>query len=260
MSERDGDEREPDGVTETDGAAETDGRLAPGEAPPPRTPQKKSRKAFAREIATIVVIALALSFLVKTFVAQPYSIPSQSMENTLLPGDRIIVSKFTPQHSPLHRGDVIVFTRPTSWGPNPAPEPSPVKRAVKDALVFIGVLPGGGEHLVKRLIGLPGDHVKCCTAKGLLSVNGTPIHEPYVKPGNVPSATPFDITVPKGRVWVMGDNRGNSADSRVHGDGRTGSVPMSDISGQVVAIAWPLSRIQSLKSYPQTFAKVPEHP
>lgn len=252
MTSRDAQEG-PDGA---DGPTEGP---APGEAPEPTVAStKKSRGAFLREIATIVVVALVLSFLVKTFVAQPYSIPSASMENTLLPGDRIIVSKFTPQHSPLHRGDVIVFTRPKSWGPNPAPKPGAVHKAIKDSLVFIGVLPGGGEHLVKRLIGLPGDHVKCCTTKGLLTVNGQPIHEPYIKPGDKPSKLTFNVTVPKGKVWVMGDNRGNSADSRVHGNGRTGSVPMEDISGQVVAIAWPLDRIQSLKSYPQTFAEVPD--
>ncbi len=253
MSEQDGDRRA------AESGERTDGQLAPGEAPARKPPAPaKSRRSFIREIAIIVVVALGLSFLVKTFVAQPYSIPSRSMENTLLPGDRIIVSKFTPQHSPLHRGDVIVFTRPKSWGPDPSPKPGALRRGINDALVFIGVLPGGGEHLVKRLIGLPGDHVKCCTADGSVTVNGAPIHEPYIKPGNVPSSMPFDITVPKGKVWVMGDNRGDSADSRVHGNGRTGSVPMGDISGQVVAIAWPISRIGSLKSYPQTFAKVPD--
>jgi len=237
---------------------------APGEAPARKTEAgKTSRRAFYREIATIVVIALALSFLVKTFLAQPYSIPSQSMENTLQPGDRIIVSKFTPQHSPLHRGDVIVFKRPTTWGPDPAPKPGPVHQAVSDGLVFLGVLPGGGEHLVKRLIGLPGDHITCCTRKGLLKVNGVPIHEKaYIKPGSEPSLQRFSITVPAGKVWVMGDNRGDSADSRVHGTGstlgETGSVPMSDISGEVVAIAWPLSRIGSVPSHSKVFAKVPD--
>ncbi|TWP35565.1 signal peptidase I [Leekyejoonella antrihumi] len=260
MAPQEEDTQVSNGSTDDTGPSDPPG---PGEAPAHKVAARKtSRRAFYREIATIVVIALALSFLVKTFLAQPYSIPSQSMENTLLPGDRIIVSKFTPQHSPLHRGDVIVFKRPTSWGPDPLPKPSALRQSISDALVFVGVLPGGGEHLVKRLIGLPGDRVKCCTKQGLLTVNGVAIHEPYIKPGNAPSIQTFDITVPAGRVWVMGDNRGDSADSRVHGKGATwgatGSVPMSDISGEVVAIAWPLSRIGSVNSYPKVFAKVPE--
>lgn len=238
-----------------------DDGLAPGAIPDDSEPSKgKSRWAFARELAVIVVIALVLSFLVKTFLAQPFYIPSASMESTLDIGDRIIVSKFTPQHSPLHRGDVIVFEDPKSWGSTPH-HPSLMKRVVKDSLVFVGVLPGGGDHVVKRIIGMPGDHIKCCTKSGKLTVNDVPITEPYINKGSVPSTMPFDITVPKDKVWVMGDNRNDSADSRLHdgnSGGTLGSVPMSDITGQVVAIAWPISRIHSLKDYSNVFAKVPD--
>lgn len=251
--------------TPADAAGQTEDQqpLAPGAIPEDDEPPApaKSRGAFARELVVIVVIALGLSFLVKTFLVQPYYIPSQSMESTLDVGDRIIVSKFTPQHSPLHRGDVIVFEDPKTWedGSTTAQQPF-VKRALKDGLVFLGVLPGGGDHVVKRIIGMPGDHVKCCTKSGKLTVNGVAITEPYIKSGNVPSEQTFDITVPKGKVWVMGDNRGDSADSRFHdgnSGGKLGSVPMDDISGQVVAIAWPINRIQSLKGYSNVFAKVP---
>lgn len=242
------------------GAAADDGALPPGAIPADtQLPRGKSRWAFMRELVVIVAIALVLSFLVKTFLAQPFFIPSQSMESTLDVGDRIIVSKFTPQHSPLHRGDIIVFSDPKTWGSIPEHR-SLFQRVVNDSLVFIGVLPGGGDHVVKRIIGMPGDHVKCCTKSGKLTVNGVEITEPYIDAGSVPSTMPFDITVPAHEVWVMGDNRNDSADSRFHdanSNGKLGSVPMSDITGQVVAIAWPISRIQAMKDYSYVFAKVP---
>ncbi|WP_446664049.1 signal peptidase I [Flexivirga sp. B27] len=242
-------------------SADADGALPPGAIPEDtELPKSKSRWAFARELTVIVVIALVLSFLVKTFLAQPFYIPSESMEATLDVGDRIIVSKFTPQHSPLHRGDVIVFEDPKSWGSQPS-HPSLLKRVVKDSLVFVGVLPGGGDHVVKRIIGMPGDKVVCCTKSGKLTVNGVAITEPYINRGSVPSTVPFSITVPKDKVWVMGDNRNDSADSRLHdgnSGGKLGSVPMSKITGQVVAIAWPIDRVGSLKDYSGVFDKVPD--
>ena len=231
---------------------------APGAVPTEQDPPKKRRKGGAlREAVVVAVIALALSFLVKTFVAQPFYIPSQSMENTLDVGDRIVVSKFTPQHSPLHRGDVIVFSQPASWGPPPPESSNAIKRWAKDALTFVGILPGGSQHLVKRLIGMPGDQVACSGQK--LQVNGVTLAEPYIKPGAKPCQTDFSITVPAGKVWVMGDNRDESYDSRGHDDGtgQTGSVPESDITGQVVAVAWPISRFSSVDAHPATFAKVP---
>lgn len=244
--------------------APPDEQLPPGAAPPVQTGRKeKSRGSFLRELVLIVVIALALSFLVKTFLVQPFSIPSESMENTLDVGDRILVSKLTPQHSPLHRGDVIVFEAPPSWGEMGA-ESTGLKAVVKNGLEWVGILPAGGHHVVKRLIGLPGDHVvcdaTCADSGGPLKINGVAINESsYLKPGNAPSGQKFDITVPANSVWVMGDNRGDSWDSRGHdnGTGKTGSVPMSDITGEVVAIAWPINRIQSVSSHPEVFAKVP---
>lgn len=244
--------------------APPDEQLPPGAAPPVQTGRgQKSRGSFLRELVLIVVIALALSFLVKTFLVQPFSIPSESMENTLDVGDRILVSKLTPQHSALHRGDVIVFEAPPSWG-EVGPESTGVKAVLKDGLEWVGILPAGGHHVVKRLIGLPGDHVvcddTCANSGGPLKINGVAINESsYIRPGNAPSGQKFDITVPANSVWVMGDNRGDSWDSRGHDDGtgKTGSVPMSDITGQVVGIAWPVNRIQSVDSHPEVFAKVP---
>lgn len=255
--------QDSDGATSgsAGGRSGDDGALPPGAIPEDtELPKSKSRWAFTRELVVIVVIALVLSFLVKTFLAQPFYIPSASMESTLDIGDRIIVSKFTPQHSPLHRGDVIVFEDPKTWG-SQSHSSSLTQRVVKDSLVFVGILPGGGDHVVKRIIGMPGDHVVCCTKSGKLTVNGVAITEPYINKGSVPSTMPFSITVPKDKVWVMGDNRNDSADSRLHdgtSGGKLGSVPMSDITGQVVAIAWPISRIHSLKDYSNVFAKVPD--
>lgn len=231
---------------------------APGEAPAREPARRRRRRGGAlQEFVVIAAIALLISFLVKTFLAQPFFIPSESMENTLDVGDRIVVSKFTPQHSALHRGDVIVFTQPTTWGP-PAPEnSSALVRGLKDTLTFVGVLPGGGQHVVKRLIGLPGDKVACVNDK--LQVNGTTLQESaYLMPGSHPCGTPFTITVPQGKVWVMGDNRDNSFDSRGHDDGTgtKGSVPEKDITGQVVAIAWPIGRMQSVDAHPEVFSKV----
>ncbi|NHN54386.1 signal peptidase I [Calidifontibacter sp. DB0510] len=243
----------------TDSPARTDDGYAPGEVPSRSEGKRRPRRGGGalREVIIIAVIALTISFLVKTFVAQPFSIPSESMENTLDIGDRIVVSKFTPQRSALNRGDVIVFEQPSSWGPVQQDSSNAVVRGAKSALEFVGILPGGGHHVVKRLIGLPGDNVACVSGK--VTVNGAALNEPYVAPGNRPCADNFSITVPAGRVWVMGDNRDHSYDSRGHddGSGRTGSVPENLITGQVVAIAWPISRIQSLPAYPQVFAKVP---
>ena len=241
-----------------------DDRPAPGEVPAADTEQRpRHRWAFLRELAIVVVIALGLSFLVKTFLVQPFSIPSPSMENTLITGDRILVSKFTPQHSQLHRGDVVVFSKPATWGPDES-SPTLIKRIIKDGLIGVGVLPGGPDHLVKRVIGLPGDRVVCCNARDQLTINGHAITEKYLPPGEKSDDGPdarFAITVPAGKVWVLGDNRADSADSRVHnldGKGVDGTVPMSDITGQVVAIAWPISRIGGLPTYGSVFADVPK--
>ncbi|MDQ2852736.1 MAG: signal peptidase I [Actinomycetota bacterium] len=212
--------------------------------------------AATREIVVVVVVALVLSFLLKTFLLQPFWIPSPSMNDTLVRGDRVVVSKLTPKVFDLKRGDVVVFEDPNHWlGPDLGDHPGTAKKAME----FVGLYPGGDNHLIKRLIGLPGDHVKCCNAQGRLTINGVAILEPYVPRGTAPSLLKFDVTVPKGRVWVMGDNRGDSSDSRYHdnGTGATGSVPIADITGRADVIVWPLDRITWLSNYSTTFAKVP---
>lgn len=233
----------------------------PGDHLPEPAQQAPSLFAALRETVVVVVIALALSLLVKTFLVQAFFIPSQSMENTLLIGDRVIVSKLTPGPFDLQRGDVVVFTDPGGWlPPSVPPDDGPVRKALRSALTFVGLLPSqSGNHLIKRVIGLSGDHVVCCDDAGRVSVNGKALDEPYIYPGNVPSERQFDITVPAGRMWVMGDHRQESEDSRYHDDGTgaTGSVPLSDATGKAFVLVWPFDRVTRLGRPGATFAGVP---
>lgn len=218
--------------------------------------------AGVREILIVVGLATVLSFLIKTFLAQPFHIPSGSMEDTLVRDDRVVVSKLTPSPFALQRGDVVVFSDPDHWlGEVPATDRS----ALHSALVFIGLAPDDShEYLIKRVVGLPGDQVSCCDTAGRLVVNGAPVQEPYVKPGDSPAGgrPGFRITVPKDRVWVMGDHRSDSADSRLHDDGTgaLGSVPISAIKGRAVMIVWPLSRVTWLSVPDRVFGSVPATP
>lgn len=210
-----------------------------------------------REWGMVAVIALTLSFLVKSFLVQPFWIPSPSMESTLIPGDRVVVNKLPGVGTDVQRGDVVVFEDPANWlgTEGSQADVGPLKKGLQ----FIGLVPAGDDHLVKRVIGKGGDKVACCDARGRLTVNGTPIDETYLKAGQQPSAEKFRITVPKGKVWVMGDNRGFSADSRAHdnGTGATGAVPESKITGKVWAMLWPMDRMGTLPDVEKVFAKVP---
>ncbi len=206
----------------------------------------------------VVVIALGLSLVVKTFLVQAFFIPSESMENTLRIGDRVVVSKLTPGPFSLRRGDVVVFTDPDQWLQASAPvtEPGPVRKGLR----FVGLLPDdSSNHLIKRLIGLPGDRVRCCSSDGRITVNDVPLDETYLFPGNKASDTEFDITVPPGRIWVMGDHREASADSRFHDEGsggRVGSVPISLVTGKAFALVWPFNHADWLGRPERTFGPV----
>lgn len=224
-----------------------------------RTPGARGSRLL-KELAIVAVVALVLSLGIKTFVAQSFWIPSGSMENTLVPGDRVVVSKFTPGPFALQRGDVVVFHDPGHWLDIPNAKRSGIGGALVSGLQFVGLYPSGDNDLIKRVIGLPGDHVKCCNTRGQIVVNGVGLSEPYIYPGGGTDQKKFSVTVPSGRVWVMGDNRGDSADSRFHDDGtgRTGSVPEADIIGRAVLTVWPVDRMRWLSNYSSTFDKVPQ--
>jgi len=200
-----------------------------------------------------VIAALVLTILLKAFVVQVFSIPSGSMENTLLPGDRILVNKLVYRFRPIERGDIVVFSGSGSWDPATPGPSNPFVRFWDDATSLVGIA-GPGTDYVKRVIGVPGDHVVCCNAQGQVTVNGVPLSEKsYLFPGAVPSQVRFNVTVPSGRLWVMGDNRGDSADSRYRRtDPGSGTIPESAVVGRAFLIISPPSRITDLP-IPNTF-------
>jgi len=227
------------------------------------SPAPRRRKGgiwrFLRDVLIIIVAAILISFLIKTFLIRSFYIPSPSMENTLMVNDRIIVNELQPKVFPLQRGDVVVFKDPGGWLPRSTPDTNPIDWA----LSVVGLTaPDSDDHLIKRLIGLPGDHVKCCNSFGQLTVNGTPLDEKYIKlpPGVTQAAAyTFDVTVPKGYIWVEGDNRYNSEDSAYHNhenDPDHGFLPIGNVVGRAIVITWPVDRWTWLDDYPLTFADV----
>ena len=206
----------------------------------------------------MVIVAIVLSFLIKTFLFRAFYIPSESMVNTLDVNDRIFVNLLVPEPMALQRGDVVVFRDSQGWLAPAAEKTKGPFTWVQDGLTFVGLLPDNSEqHLVKRVIGLPGDHVVCCDAGGQLTVNGAPLDEKYINAAEIPQVRDFDVVVPAGKVWVMGDNRNHSADSRAHLDTNGGFVDESDIEGKAAVIAWPLNRMSALDNYPDVFRSVP---
>ncbi|MEU6772038.1 signal peptidase I [Streptomyces sp. NPDC046759] len=218
--------------------------------------QQKKPRSFWKELPILVVIALVLALLIKTFLVQAFSIPSASMQNTLQVGDRVLVDKLTPWFgSQPERGEVVVFHDPDDWlAGEPAPTPNPVQQV----LSWIGLMPSANEKdLIKRVIGVGGDTVQC-KGSGPLLVNGKALNEPYVYPGNTPCTDDeiggqFKVTVPKGYIWVMGDHRQNSRDSRYNqSDKHHGMVPVKDVVGRAIVKAWPINRWGTLP-IPDTF-------
>ncbi len=220
--------------------------------------------SFIRELLIVVVGAIIVSSLLRAFVGQMFIIPSSSMENTLLIGDRVIVEKLTD----FKRGDIVVFADPGGWLSDAVP---PERGTIGKALEFVGVLPDTStEHLIKRVIGLPGDRVVCCDARGRITVNGEALVETdylYSSPDGVrmkPSDVRFEVVVPKGRIFVMGDHRSVSADSRCHlsdistsePKGEVAFVPTAMVVGPAVAVAAPFDRAQILHR-PVSFADIP---
>jgi signal peptidase I len=224
--------------------------------------KQRSVKLFVRDILVIFVVAVLVSFLIKTFLVRSFYIPSESMMDTLHVNDRIIVNELEPSLIPIQRGDVVVFRDPGGWlPPSLPPAQTPLAAAVDGALAFVGLsAPDSNDHLIKRVIGLPGDHVTCCNALGQMSVNGVPLNEPYVvlpAGAQAVSAISFDVTVPRESLWVMGDNRYNSADSRYNrSKPGNGFVPISNVVGRALVISWPVSHWTWLDNYPVVFGGV----
>lgn len=220
----------------------------------------KGLLGFLKDLVIIVTAALLISFLVKTFLFRSFFIPSASMEDTLMVDDRIIVSELVPDVFALEHGDVVVFSDPGGWLPNyDAPDPDLITAALDLIATVVGF--GGSDsedHLVKRLIGLPGDRVVCCDDKGLLQVNGKSVKEPYIvtpSSDDASSGMEFDITVPDDSLWVMGDNRYDSADSRYNQDKPgNGFVPIDKVVGRAVVVSWPISNWTWLDNYAGNFA------
>lgn len=207
----------------------------------------------AREGGTVILYALVIAFLVKTFLLRGFYIPSGSMEQTLQVNDRVFINVAGSYFSEPKRGDVIVFKDSQGWIPSTQKTSSPLK----DALSFAGILPDTSSNfLVKRVIGTPGDVVES-DGTGKIKVNGVEITEPYLYPGNPPSEVPFKVTVPAGKYFVMGDHRSNSADSRYHISDGTAFISKDDVQGNVFVVAWPLNHFGLLQDQSSVFSSIP---
>lgn len=217
--------------------------------------------SFFIDLVVIVATALVLSLLVKTFLIRSFFIPSGSMLETLQIQDRIIVNELVPEVVPLNRGDVVVFRDPGNWlGTVVKPEQNFFEATGEWFLAAFGfAAPDSSQHLVKRVIGVEGDHIVCCNVDGKLTINGVAIDEPYLPKDVAPSVLNFDVVVPKGSIWVMGDNRANSEDSRYHQDlPSKGFVDMKHVVGRAFVVSWPFSNWQWLDNYPDVFKDVPK--
>lgn len=227
----------------------------------PAIPESESDGGFAhqtKEFLMVVFYALLIALILKTFVLRGFYIPSGSMENTLQINDRVFVNVAGSMFSEAERGDIIVFKDSHGWVDQAGVEKS--TNPIRTALSFIGVLPDtSNNYLVKRVIGVGGDHVVCCSADGKITVNGEAITEPYVYEGAVPSEIPFDVIVPDNSYFVMGDHRNNSADSRYHIEENTEFISNGDVEGEVFVIAWPLSNFKFIGGADDVFKNVPEN-
>jgi signal peptidase I len=211
------------------------------------------------DIPLTVVIAVSVVLFITTFIVKPFSIPSGSMEETLAIGDRVLVDKVTYHFRDVERGDVVVFDGTDSFVPaRDVPSRDPITGAVTWVGQSLGFIQPDSTDFIKRVIGVGGDRVICCDDEGRITVNGVPLEEQdYLFPGDEPSYVDFDVIVPTDRLWVMGDHRSNSADSRSHlGSPGGGFVPASRVVGRGMSVVWPVSNWAGL-DIPSTFAKIP---
>ena len=216
--------------------------------------------AFIVDLVVVLAAALVLSLIIKTFLIRSFFIPSGSMLETLQIDDRIIVNQLTPALYPIERGDVVVFKDPGGWlGPDVEQPSDPVVVAVDWFLSAFGITaPDSKQHLVKRVVGIEGDRVICCDEDGLITINGVPISEIYIATGQNPSNIEFAVTVPRNSLWVLGDNRGNSEDSRFHAElPSRGFVSNDWVVGRAFVISWPFENWKLLDNYPDVFKNVP---
>jgi len=244
---------EDDGIETTPGQQEPGDDQAGGDG---KADEKKpvKRRSFWRELPVLVVVALVLALIIKSFAIQAFFIPSASMENTLEVGDRVLINKIVYHLRPIDRGDIIVFDGTGSWDFNSPPSSSNIFSKTVDELEGIVGITHDSNIYIKRVIGLPGDVVRCCNSKGQVTVNGVGLAETsYLYPGNAPSTKFGPVTVPPGRLWVMGDHRQVSYDSRGHmGDPGGGTIPESAVLGRAFVIIWPPSQWGFL-NIPATF-------
>jgi signal peptidase I len=220
------------------------------DSPPPKRPASRS---WWIEFPVLLCMALVLALIIKSFVIQAFYIPSSSMENTLDIGDKVLVNKLVYHFRPIGRGDIVVFNGNGSWDPMPTQTEPPQVRLWNAITGLFGTAPGVHDY-IKRVIGLPADRVACCDQQGRLTINGVPLNEkPYLYPGNNPSRVHFSVTVPPDRLWVMGDHRDVSFDSREHTqDPGDGTIPASRVVGRAFMIIIPASRWRVLP-VPATF-------
>lgn len=228
-----------------------------------RRAKKNPVAAFFLDLVVIIGAALVLSLLIKTFLIRSFFIPSGSMMDTLQINDRIIVNELVPDFVPVQRGDIVVFADPGGWlyeEPTQTSSNGFVAAGEWFLSIFGLTAPDSSQHLVKRVIGIGGDHVICCDAEGKITINGKAIDEPYVIDGASPSDMKFDVVVPANSFWVMGDNRSNSEDSRFHGNlpGK-GFVPKDAIVGRAFVLSWPFDHWSWLDNYPDVFKDIPNN-
>jgi signal peptidase I len=213
----------------------------------PRRPRPQSYRLAPTHRIAVILLATALTVaLVRALFVQSFVVPTASMDPTVRPGDRVLVSRISYRAGQIHRGDVVVFDGSGVFSPAAAPARNALAELGR-AVSAVFSLPIGSQDYVKRVVGLPGERIRCCDAQGQLTIDGMPLEEPYLNPGDVASAESFDITVPAGRLWVMGDHRSASADSRAHlTQPGTGTVPIDRVVGKVVGVYWPPSHAGGL--------------